>query len=210
MVTAPALPTPSLEPEDQARADFYALLARLYAASPDAALLSAIASANELPSDPGSVAGDALAQAWRALIDASAAIGAEAAAAEYQDLFIGVGRSEVSLHASAYVKSPGDTPLVAMRMALARLGLARQAGVNLYEDHLAAVCETMRALITGAGAPAGFTLAQQRDFFARHVEPWITSCCDAINNNVIANYYLAVAQFTQSFVAIERDAMAIE
>ena len=208
MVTAPAVST--LEPEDQARADFYALLARLYAASPDAALLSAIASADELPADPGSAAGDALARAWRGLIGASAAIGAEAAAAEYQDLFIGVGRSEVSLHASAYVKSPGETPLVAVRTALARLGLARHTGVNLYEDHLAAVCETMRALITGAGAPAGFTVAQQRDFFATHVQPWITSCCDAINKNAIANYYRVVAQFTQCFVAIERDSMAIE
>ena len=208
MVTAPTAST--LEPEDQARADFYALLARLYAASPDAALLSAIASAGELPADAGSAAGDALAGAWRELIDASAAIGAEAAAVEYQDLFIGVGRSEVSLHASAYVKSPGDTPLVAVRTALARLGLSRQAGVNLYEDHLAAVCETMRALITGAGAPAGFTLSQQRDFFAGHVQPWITSCCDAINKNAIANYYRVVAQFTQCFVAIERDSMAIE
>jgi TorA maturation chaperone TorD len=172
--------------------------------------LSAIASAGELPADAGSAAGDALARAWRELIDASAAIGAEAAAAEYQDLFIGVGRSEVSLHASAYVKSPGDTPLVAVRTALARLGLARQTGVNLYEDHLAAVCETMRALITGAGAPAGFTLSQQRGFFAGHVQPWITSCCDAINKNAIANYYRVVAQFTQCFVAIERDSMAIE
>ena len=125
-------------------------------------------------------------------------------------MFIGVGKSEVSLHASAYVKSPGETPLVAMRTTLARLGLARQTGVNLYEDHLAAVCETMRALITGMGASAGFTLAQQRDFFARHVQPWTTSCCDAINKNAIANYYRVVAQFTQCFVAIERDSMAIE
>jgi TorA maturation chaperone TorD len=208
MVTAPTVST--LEPEDQARADFYALLARLYAAPPDAALLSAIAAADELPAAAGSAVGDALAQAWRALIDASAAIDVEAAAAEYQDLFIGVGKSEVSLHASAYVKSPGETPLVAVRTTLARLGLARQTGVNVYEDHLAAVCETMRALITGAGVPAGFTLAQQRDFFAGHVQTWITSCCDAIDKNAIADYYRVVAQFTQCFVAIERDAMAIE
>ena len=208
MVTAPAVST--LESEDQVRADFYALLARLYAASPDAALLSAIASADELPADAGSAVGGALAHAWRALIDASAAIGAEVAAAEYQDLFIGVGKSEVSLHASAYVKCPGETPLVAVRTTLAHLGLARQAGVNLYEDHLATVCEAMRALITGAGASAGFTLSQQRDFFARHVQPWVTSCCDEINKNALANYYRVLAQFTQCFVAIERDSMAIE
>ena len=37
-----------LAPEDQARADFYALLARLYADPPDAALLAAIARAAPL------------------------------------------------------------------------------------------------------------------------------------------------------------------
>ncbi len=43
-----------LEPEDQARADFYALLARLFAAAPDAALLAAIAAAAPLaPDAPG-------------------------------------------------------------------------------------------------------------------------------------------------------------
>ena len=35
-----------LEPEDQARADFYALLARLYSAAPDASLLAAYADAS--------------------------------------------------------------------------------------------------------------------------------------------------------------------
>jgi len=208
MVTAPTVST--LEPEDQARAAFYALLARLYAASPDAALLSAIAAADELPAGAGSATGDALAHAWHALIEASAAIDVDAAAVEYQDLFIGVGRSEVSLHASAYMKSPGSTPLVAVRTALARLGLARQAGVNQYEDHLAAVCETMRALITGAGTPTRFTLSQQRDFFSEHVQSWVASCCDALDANATAGYYRAVGRFTRCFVALERESMAIE
>ena len=35
--------------EDQARANFYALLGRLYGAAPDAALLRAIAAEDELP-----------------------------------------------------------------------------------------------------------------------------------------------------------------
>ena len=48
MEPLPAVFTPSIEPEDQARADFDALLARLYAAEPDAALLRSIASADEL------------------------------------------------------------------------------------------------------------------------------------------------------------------
>ena len=90
---ATVLPHP-LAPEDRARADFYALLARLYADSPDAALLAAIANADR-------IAGDSpFATAWNRLRDASGAMDAEAAAQEYTDLFIGVGKSEVNLHGS--------------------------------------------------------------------------------------------------------------
>ena len=62
-----------VQSEDQARADFYALLARLYAAAPDAALLSSIAACDELSADAASEGGRALADAWRKLIAASTA-----------------------------------------------------------------------------------------------------------------------------------------
>ena len=209
MEPLPAVLTPSIEPEDQARADFYALLARLYAAEPDAALLQSIASADELQVDAGNVEGEALAEAWRRLIAASAVMDADAAATEYLDLFIGVGASDVSPHASAYEKTPGRQPLVEIRAALADLGLSRQPGNSLYEDHLAAVFATMRVLITGAGAPGEVTFEQQRDFFAAHIDPWVVLCCDAISGRAIANYYKRVAQLTKAFMAIERDSFAI-
>jgi TorA maturation chaperone TorD len=209
MEPAPVVFAPSIEPEDQARADFYALLARLYAAEPDAALLQSIATADELQVDDGNVEGETLAEAWRMLIAASAVMDAEAAATEYLDLFIGIGASEVSPHASAYEKTPGRQPLVEIRAALNALGLSRQPGNVLYEDHLAAVFATMRVLITGAGAPGAFTFEQQRDFFAAHIDPWAASCCDAIYGRAIANYYKRVAQLTKAFMAIERDSFAI-
>ena len=196
--------------EDQARADFYALLARLYAAAPDAVLLSSIAACDELPADAASEGGRALADAWRKLIAASTAMDPAAAADEYQNLFVGVGKSEVSVHGSAYVKSPGTSPLIEVRASLAKLGLARQSGVNVYEDHLATVCETMRALITGAGQGEPFAFAEQREFFESHVKPWVFDCCTAIQNSPVANYYRRVAEFTQLFMAIERDSFAIE
>jgi TorA maturation chaperone TorD len=196
--------------EDQARADFYALLARLYAAAPDAALLSSIAACDELSVDPASEGGRALADAWRKLIAASTAMDPAAAADEYQTLFVGVGKSEVSMHGSAYVKSPGTSLLIEVRASLAKLGLARQTGVNVYEDHLATVCETMRALITGAGQGEPFAFAEQRQFFESHVQPWVFNCCSAIENSPVANYYRRVAEFTQVFMAIERDSFAIE
>jgi TorA maturation chaperone TorD len=209
MEPAPVVFTPTIDPEDQARADFYALLARLYAAEPDAALLKSIAAADKLQFDEGNAEGEALAETWRKLIAASAVMDADAAAAEYLDLFVGVGASEVSPHASAYEKVPGRQPLVEVRAALARLGLSRQPGNPLYEDHLASVLATMRVLITGAGGSGSFTFDEQHDFFAAHVDPWVISCCDAIYGRAIANYYKRVAQFTKAFVAIERDSFAI-
>ena len=97
-----------------------------------------------------------------------------------------------------------------MRAALAQLGLSRQQGTSLYEDHLAAVCETMRVLIGGAPGVEPCSFAEQRDFFTGYVSPWVAACCDAIKISPIANYYRRVAEFTQYFMAIERDSFAIE
>jgi len=213
-MSEPATPAVALRrqvaAEDEARANFYALLARLYADAPDAALLRAIATADELPVIAPDGAAVDLAQSWRMLIAASAAMDAEAAAAEYQDLFIGVGRSEVSLHASGYVSRAGGSALADLRAALAQLGLSKQESSSLYEDHLAAVCETMRVLIGGAPGVEPCPFAQQREFFAGYVSPWVSVCCDAIKVSPIANYYRRVAQFTQYFMAIERDSFAID
>jgi TorA maturation chaperone TorD len=196
--------------EDQARANFYALLARLYGAPPDAALLASIAAAEALPVVGESGTAHDLAASWGALLAASAATDAAAVAEEYQSLFIGVGKSEVSLHAAGYLASTGKSPLAELRATLARLGLGRQAGVNVYEDHLAAICETMRVLIGGAPGIEPCAVAQQREFFAVYVASWITPCCNAIKNSPIANYYHRVAEFTEFFMAIERDSLAIE
>ena len=196
--------------EDHARANFYALLGRLYAAAPDAELLRAMAEAGELPTETGLDAARGLADAWRTLIAASAAMDAEAAAQEYVDLFIGVGRSEVSLHAAEYLPSAGGSVLAELRSELSRLGLSRQAGVSLFEDHLAAVLETMRVLIAGGPGVAARPVDEQRAFFERYVTTWVPQCCTAIKAVAIANYYRRVAEFTEYFVAIERDSFAIE
>ena len=210
METAAQVLPPAIAPEDQSRADFYALLSRLYDSAPDAPLLAAIATADGLPDVSDAGAARAIAGAWRELIVVSAAVDPEAVAMEYQDLFIGVGKSEVSLNAAAYSKPGSANPLVAVRSALAEFGLARQTGINTYEDHLAAVCETMRTLITGRRDAEPYAFAEQRRFFETHVKPWVFDCCNAIKNSAIANYYRRVAEFTQLFMAIERDSFAIE
>lgn len=201
------------DPEDEARAGFYALLARLFSAAPDQALLAAVAGAEPLgpATHTGETATDAgaLAAAWDALRSASAAIAAEVAAEEFHTLFVGVGRSEVSLYASHYLGPQSGRPLAEIRAALAKLGLARRPGSSEFEDHLAVLLETMRMLVAGDAERASAPIPEQRAFFEAHLTPWVFACCTAISESPVANYYLRVAQLTRCFVALERDSLAM-
>ena len=200
----------ALDPEDQARADLYALLGRLYASAPDAALLGAIATAPPLPPETESPEAKSFAAAWDALRAASASVDPHAVGDEYQALFIGVGRSEISLYASHYLGPQSGRPLANLRAALAELGLARRAESSEFEDHLAVELETMRMLVSGDGAQPPARIDEQRAFCERFLLPWVFECCAAIAQCPIANYYVKVAQFTISFLALERDSFAIE
>jgi TorA maturation chaperone TorD len=196
----------AIAPEDEARARFYAVLSRLYAAGPDAPFLAALGNSQSWPAD----AANPLAAAWNALILASGAMDADAAEQEYTEMFIGVGHSEVDLHASHWItEAASEKPLVAVRSDLARLGLGRREGVTLYEDHLSVLCETMRMLVAGDGERGPSSIDVQRAYFDRHIAPWIFLCCDAICNCPLANYYRRVGEFTRLYMAVERDSLAI-
>ena len=214
-IAAPGAVAPGpLEPEEAARAGFYALLSRLYAGGPDAALLAAIAAAGPLPVEAAAGAKDAagdLASAWDALRAASARAVPEAVAQEYDELFIGVGKSEVNLHASHWLTGfMMERPLAEVRGALARLGLERRPETSMVEDHLSALCETMRILIAGQGKRLPVDIGEQKAFFDRHVAVWVFPCCDAISVCPLASFYRDVAQFTRFFLALERDSFAME
>jgi len=193
--------------EDRVRADLYAMVARLFASAPDAEFLRLLAAAPELPEEPGA----ALPASYNVLLRASRAMDADAATQEYTDLFIGVGKSEVNLHGSHWVSGfMMDKPLADLRDALADLGLERSDRGELLEDHLAAVAEVMRMLIVGAHGRAPAPLDVQRRFFETRIAPWAFRCCAAISVSPLANYYRCASEFVQAFLAIERDALAMD
>ncbi|MFO1283186.1 MAG: molecular chaperone TorD family protein [Burkholderiales bacterium] len=201
-----AMPHP-LAPEERVRANLYALVARLYAAPADQAFLDSLASAAPL-ADDGSAPFPA---AYNRLVDASRAMDPEAAEAEYTELFVGVGKAEVNLHGSHWRSGfMMDRPLAELRADLAALGISRQERSTLLEDHLAALAETMRLLIAGAPGRPPAPLAVQRRIFETHVAPWALACCDAIVASSLANYYRRAAEFTRTFLAIERDSFAMD
>ncbi len=210
MSDAVALPTIGayVSPEDHGRANFYALISRLFAAAPDQALLAAIAGSPPLATDDH---GAALTLAWSKLIAASTAMDEDAASEEFEKLFIGVGKAPVNLHASHHLTGfMMEQPLADVRTTLATLGFARVEAQTMVEDHLAALTEVMRLLIVGGDGVAPSSVSAQRQFFLMHIEPWFELCCAAISKSELANYYSVVAQFTGSFLHVEREAFAID
>jgi TorA maturation chaperone TorD len=195
-----------LEPEDRARANFYGVLAALYADAPSARLLRAIGDAEPLPA----AASGSLPLAWNRLLEACRVMDPDAAQQEYWDLFVGTGKCEVNLHASHWLTGfMMEKPLVELRSELMRLGLSRKPESPVVEDHLAALCETMRLLIEGDAERRPAVLTDQQGFFERHIDSWVPDFCTALKQTPLANFYRAVGEFTELFVAIERDSFAI-
>lgn len=208
-----ATPGPATAPlplsgEDQARADLYALLARLLLAAPDAALLASLAEADPICGGEGA---HPLEQAWHKLTIAAAITEADAVAEEFSELFVSIGTPRHNPYESRYLSGfLNDIPLSVLRADLAELRLARAAGAGDFEDHLGALCETMRLLVAGGPGLARQPLAIQKWFFERHIAPWSGRCLADIADDPQASFYRLVAGFAQAFFAIEAEAFAFE
>ncbi len=193
--------------EDQARADLYALLSRLLLAAPDAALLDALASSDPILAEGGD---PALERAWDQLTVASGVMDAQVVHDEFGALFVSIGTPPVDPYGSRYLAGyMNDTPLAQLRADLAQLGLARIRGRGEFEDHLGALCETMRVLVAGAPGIRRQPLAMQRQFFDAHIGSWCMRALDDIANAEGANYYRLVARFAQAFLAIEAESFGV-
>ena len=111
--------------------------------------------------------------AWSALAVASGVVTADALAEEFETLFIGVGRAPVMPYGSFYQAGfLNEKPLAELRTDLARMGFARDGGARETEDHLAALCDVMRAMILGDVANVPASLVEQKVFFLKHLQPW--------------------------------------
>lgn len=185
--------------EDQARANFYALIAHLFYRGPDESLLQAIAVA-EPPEGT-------LAAPWHALAAAASVIPADAAMEEFNEAFVGVGRPPLMLYGSYFLAGfMMEKPLLELRESLAKLGFSRAAHVSEPEDHLSALCEVMRALILGDVERKPADIAVQQEFFLTHINPWIFRCLDEIKAYHHANLYKHIAVFAHVFFEIEAEA----
>lgn len=188
---------PGIEPEDEARAAAYGLIARLFYAAPDEAFLGQILHANLFEGD------SAAARAWRELVDAGRNAFPVVLENEHTELFIGTGKAEVTPYLTHYtIQYATDHPLVDLRQQLSRWGLRRKEDANEPEDHIAGICEAMRFAI----AVQHRELAEQKQFFERYIYPGGIAFCDAVTASGKADFYRRVAEFARAFLEIEREA----
>lgn len=192
------LPTPAQDPLDLERARLFALLGRLLAGPPDAALLGRLGA---LPGDDSP-----LGAAYGVLAEAARTTTAAACEREFFDLFIGVGRGELLPYASYYLTGfLHERPLAELRGDLARIGVERLDGVAEPEDHIAFECETLAGLLAGAFP----SLPVEADaFFARHLRPWAGRFFGDLETAGAARFYRAVG--TLGRIAIEIETAASE
>jgi TorA maturation chaperone TorD len=187
----------TVDNEDRARAQVYALLGALLARPPQPSLLKALRQIDVPASD---IASD-MAAAWGLLKQAAERVQAATLEDEYQELFIGIGRGELVPYGSWYVTGfLMEKPLAELRVDLRRLGFECQDGVHEPEDHVAALCETMSLI---AASPE-IALETQREFFDKHVAPWMGRFFGDLANARAAGFYRAVGLLGERFLEVER------
>jgi len=187
-----------LDPEDQARAALYGLIARLFYAPPDQNVLAQILNARAFEGGEGS-----LAQRWQELAERSRTASPVMLENEHTDLFIGTGRAEVTPYLIHYTAERTlDNPLVQLRKQLAEWGMSRREHATEPEDHVAGVCESMRLAI----ALQHRSLVEQKSFFDRFVYPGSIAFLAAVVASPKSDFYRYVARFAAEFFELERRA----
>jgi len=191
-----------IAPEDQMRADLYALVGSLLFVTPSANTLQTLQSLSGDETEMG--------QAFEALSKLSVATDVATARAEYDGLFIGMGRGELLPYASYYLTGfLNEKPLAKLRNSMQKLGIARNDDVSEPEDHIGSLFEMMAGLISGRyGEP--LDIKGQREFFATHIEPWAGHFFKNLEAAELSRLYQPVGTIGRLFVEIETDAFSME
>jgi TorA maturation chaperone TorD len=196
------LPQTDLPEEDRLRADLYDFLGAVLSRPPGKDLLRDCAA---LDGD-----GTQLGEAIDALARVAKALSPKAVEAEFNRLFIGLGRGELLPYASYYITGfLNEKPLATLRQDMTRLRISRAPNVFEPEDNIASLMEMMAGMIRGRfGAPV--PLPQQREFFFRHLAPWAEHFFADLEQARNSVFYAPVGAAGRAFIAIETQAFRME
>lgn len=196
LVDTPAATTKQSD-EQQSRADVYRLLAALLASPPTDELLHLIRNLEV----PESEENDSLTSVWQMMLFTAQKAHPDKLDDEYFNLFIGLGKGELSPYASWYLTGfLMEKPLADLRTEFSRLGFARQSHVSEPEDHVAALCEVMSVII----AESELSFEEENKFFTKYIAPWMGRFFDDLYNSQSADFYKPVGLLGRQFIDIEQ------
>ena len=185
-----------IEEEDQLRADMYSFLASLLRTEPSADLVKQL---TLLESDDTPIG-----KAIKILTKLASSLDLPSIRAEYVGIFIGVGRGEILPFASYYLTGfLKDKPLAKLRNDMKEIGIEISKNVKEPEDHIASLFDIMAGLILGK-FNRKFSIGEQRDFFNKHLAPWVDLLMRDIEASKIAVFYAPVGTIGREFIEIER------
>ncbi len=192
-----------IDEEQQIRAAAWGLVAALLRRTPDQALLQ---QASGLAVEGGTAEGDALGEAMHALGVAASEVDPKLLDEEYNNLFIGLGRGELNPYASWYLTGfLMEKPLADLREDMAKLGFERNEEYSEPEDHIASTLEIYSAMIRYDSWGGD----QQKDFFERHMQPWIARFFSDLEKAKTAEFFRSVARFATELYKLERQYLDI-
>ena len=187
--------------EDRLRADLYNFMGLILSGPPDRMLLDQCAGLNGDDTELG--------QGIATLAKLARLTKPATVEAEFNRLFIGLGRGELLPYASYYLTGfLNEKPLALLRQDMAARGLARADTVFEPEDNIASLMEMMGAMIAGRfGSPA--TLDQQKTFFSKHIAPWAGHFFSDLEGAKTSVFYAPVGKIGRAFMEVESEAFRL-
>ena len=192
----------NINEEDQLRADMYSFLANLFRSEPDSELINQLKS---LESDESPIG-----KSIKILSKLAASLDLPTIRDEYIRIFVGVGRGEILPFASYYLTGfLKDKPLAKLRQDMGKIGIQLEDNVKEPEDHIASIFDMMAGLIVGKFNKK-FSIAEQRDFFNKHLAPWVDLLMRDIESSKIAVFYSPIGTIGKEFMEIERASFSMD
>ena len=191
-----------VDSEEQLRADMYSFLASLLRAEPSEDLVKQL---TNLDSDNSPIG-----KSIKTLSKLASSLDLPTIRDEYVKIFIGVGRGEILPFASYYLTGfLKDKPLAKLRNDMKEIGIELAENVKEPEDHVASLFDMMSGLILGKFNKK-FSIGEQKDFFNKHLNPWVDLLMRDIESSKIAVFYSPVGTIGREFIEIERSSFLMD
>ena len=90
-----------------------------------------------------------------------------------------------------------------------KIGIKLEDNVKEPEDHIASIFDMMAGLIVGKFNKK-FSIAEQKDFFNKHLDSWVDLLMRDIESSKIAVFYSPIGTIGKEFMKIERSSFSMD